>query len=94
MGTVVFPLAYFKIWLDARSRERARRRLAEGSEQTGGEDLDEMQARIQRRDDQDSSRDVAPLRKADDAWALDTTAMTLDEVYAAVLTRVKSRVRP
>jgi cytidylate kinase len=94
MGTVVFPEARLKIWLDARAQERARRRLAEGSEQTGGEDLAEMQARISRRDQQDSSRSVSPLRKADDAWALDTTGMTLDEVYAAVVSRVKSRVRP
>ena len=94
MGTVVFPAATLKIWLDARPRERARRRLAEGSEQRGDEDLDEMQARIEHRDDQDSSRAASPLRKADDAWALDTTPMTLDEVYAAVLSRVKSRIRP
>lgn len=94
MGTVVFPAAGVKVYLDADTAERARRRLAQGSEQTGdGDDLEAMQARIERRDRIDSTREAAPLRPADDAWRVDTTSMTLDEVFEAVRSRVRSAIR-
>lgn len=94
MGTVVFPDALVKVYLDAQPEERARRRLAQGSGQRRGADLAEVKASIERRDRLDSSRAVAPLRAAEDAWRLDTTGMTLSQVVDAVLTRVRSAVRP
>lgn len=103
MGTVVFPEAELKIYLEADPVERARRRLEENSPIAREGDsapspgrqreLDEMQALIERRDELDSTREVAPLRPAEDAWRLDTTSMTLDEVYGAVRSRVRSAIR-
>jgi cytidylate kinase len=94
IGTVVFPDAIVKVYLDAEPEERARRRTAqEGDaegEAPGG--VAETLARIEERDRKDRSRAVAPLRPATDAWRLDTTGMTLDEVFAAVRSHVRSRI--
>lgn len=91
IGTVVFPDAALKVWLDAQPRERALRRLEELGDEAGT-DVEAAQARIERRDTLDSTREVAPLRPAEGAWRLDTTNMTLDEVFDAVRTRVQSVV--
>ncbi|MDJ0974785.1 MAG: (d)CMP kinase [Planctomycetota bacterium] len=93
MGTEVFPDAHLKVYLDADPGERARRRLAQGSEQEGGEDLEAMRSKIEARDRLDSTREASPLRPADDAWRLDTTRMTPDEVFEAVRSRVRSAIR-
>ena len=92
IGTVVFPDARVKVWLDADPEERARRRLAETARAPGSDpaDLQAMKARLERRDRLDSTRAVAPLKPADDARRINTTAMTPDEVVEAVLTTVQS----
>jgi cytidylate kinase len=96
IGTVVFPDAEVKIYLDADPGERARRRLvqtgASAGHAAGG--LAAERARIEERDRRDSTRAVAPLRKAPDAWVLDTTPWTLDEVTGRVLAHVRSVIRP
>ncbi|MDJ0521437.1 MAG: (d)CMP kinase [Planctomycetota bacterium] len=94
IGTVVFPDADLKIYLDADAGERARRRLRQEDEVGEGADEAAVRADIEARDRQDQSREASPLRVADDAWRLDTSGMTLDEVSAAVLKRVRSAVRP
>lgn len=94
MGTVVFPDADLKIYLDADTGERARRRLQQEDEVADGADEASVRAGIEARDRQDSSRKTAPLRAAEDAWRLDTSEMTLDEVFAAVRNRVTSAIRP
>ena len=90
MGTVIFPDAKVKIYLDADPAARAARR----KKQRGEDDADvrRIQDQIERRDALDSTRAVAPLRAAADAWRLDTTTMTLREVSEAVLARVRSRL--
>lgn len=93
IGTVVFPDADLKIYLEADPRERARRRLEQWGDQANG-DVETVQAGLEERDRLDSTREVAPLRPARDAWQLDTSDMTLDEVFEAVRTRVRSAVRP
>jgi cytidylate kinase len=84
IGTVVVPDAEVKVFLTATIEERARRRQlqlrAQGVEQT----LDQLIADIAARDAYDSGRELAPLRKADDAVEIDTTGMTIEEVVAAV----------
>jgi cytidylate kinase len=83
IGTVIFPDADIKFFLTASVDERAKRRLLEL--QASGKpapDFDEIRRQIRARDDGDSSRAVAPLRKADDAIEVDTTSMTLDQVVA------------
>jgi cytidylate kinase len=94
IGTVVFPDADLKIYLDADTGERARRRLAQEDEVAAGADEASVRAGIEARDAQDKSRKASPLRVAADAWRLDTSQMTLDEVFAAVRERVLSAVRP
>ena len=81
IGTVVFPNAEVKIFLTASPEERARRRALQNAEKGYGEtDPEVILADIIARDEADSSREVAPLKPADDAIELDTTGMTIDEV--------------
>jgi len=94
IGTVVFPDAEVKIYLDADTGERARRRLRQEDEVEAGADEASVRAGIEARDRRDRSREVAPLRIAPDAWRLDTSDMTLDEVFSAVRERVTSAIRP
>lgn len=95
MGTVVFPDGEVKIYLDADPRERIRRRVDQvRAEPTPDPEAVQDEAEIgrglERRDRIDSTRAVAPLKPAPDAWRLDTTDMTLDEVIAAVRAKVRS----
>jgi cytidylate kinase len=90
IGTVVFPDAQVKIYLDASVEERARRRCDElraaGREVSLAETIREMKER----DERDSERDIAPLRKADDALALDSSGLTADDVAESVLQLIES----
>lgn len=92
IGTVVFPDANVKIFLDADPGERVRRRLRES--QAKGESVSEgmVAAQMKERDQRDSTRADAPLAQAPDATYLDSTAMTLDEAEEAILKIVRSRV--
>lgn len=89
IGTVVLPQADLKVYLDASLQERARRRHAEL--QALGQDFSEEDVLrdLQRRDRIDSQRAVSPLRPADDAIALDTDGLTLDEVVQRVMQLVE-----
>jgi cytidylate kinase len=90
IGTVVFPDAELKFFMTASSEERARRRrldfLALGVVKTTAE----LVAEIEERDRKDSTREVSPLRKADDAVAIDTTGMSLDKQVDYIVTRAVS----
>jgi cytidylate kinase len=83
IGTVIFPDADIKFFLTASVEERAKRRLIE-LEATGAEapSFEEVRRQIEARDDGDSARATAPLRKAQDAFEIDTSTMTLDEVVS------------
>jgi len=85
IGTVVFPNAALKIYLTASVEARAQRRFMEQEAKGDAMTLDEVAADIQRRDHADSTRAVAPLRKADDAVELDSSGLTLDEVVAKIV---------
>ena len=91
IGTVVFPDADVKFFLTARPEVRARRRfdelVAKGSHVT----LDETLADVLRRDRQDTTRPVAPLRQADDATAIDDSDITIDETVSRMVERVLAR---
>ena len=89
-GTVVFPEAAVKIFMVADLEERARRRQQEY--EAAGEDVsfDEVRAEIKERDRQDRNRDIAPLRRAEDAVVLDTTDRTIAEQVSFVVDRVKA----
>lgn len=85
IGTVVLPNADLKLFVTASVEERARRRLGE-LEKAGHPHgtMEEIMQEISERDYRDSHREIAPLRQAEDAILLDTTAMTLEEVVAKV----------
>lgn len=89
IGTVVFPDADKKFYIDAQFKERVSRRYKElvalGQEVT----FEEVDADLKNRDTIDSTRAVAPLKKADDAICVDTTDMTIEEVVATVLKEIK-----
>jgi cytidylate kinase len=85
IGTNVFPDAELKIYLDASPEARARRRVGQLREQGLPADYDEILDFIKKRDAQDSGRAVNPLKKADDAHYLDSTALPRDQVVAAIL---------
>ncbi len=76
MGSVVFPKAEVKVYLDADPRERARRRILQrGTRSPGPAEIETEAARLGRRDERDSSRSVAPMRRAEDAVVIDTTGL-------------------
>jgi cytidylate kinase len=89
MGTVVFPDASRKFFLDATADERARRRFLQLQELGKPADLDELREQIAVRDHQDRNRAVAPLKPADDAVIIDTTSLSLDEVFQALVRGVQ-----
>lgn len=91
MGSVVFPRARPKYFLDADPEERARRRFLQLQER--GEDPGDFQAlveSIRQRDAQDRNREHAPLRPADDAILVDTTRLGLDEVLTELLHHIEA----
>ncbi|MDQ2844975.1 MAG: (d)CMP kinase [Actinomycetota bacterium] len=84
IGTVIAPDAPLKIYLTADETERARRRHRQ-NDSGAAHDLDTVRADLQRRDTVDSTRATAPLRMADDAVHIDTSAMTVDEVVEQLI---------
>jgi CMP/dCMP kinase len=89
IGTVVFPDADLKVYLDADIKTRAKRRrkemLCRGIEQT----LEEIETTLAARDERDSNREFSPLRKAADAITVDTTHMTIGDQVNAIVTLAK-----
>ena len=91
IGTVVFPKAAHKFYLDASFETRAMRRFKELEEKGFSVSLDEIKKDVKQRDATDMTREVAPLKKAEDALAIDTTEMTIKDVTEKILGAVKSR---
>lgn len=90
MGTVVFPDACCKIYLDASLEERTRRRAEQLTGQGREVDMAVLREEIAARDRNDTTRTVGPLRKADDAYVLDTSALSFDEVVEAIVARARA----
>jgi cytidylate kinase len=88
-GTVVFPGAECKFYLDASPDARARRRFAEQRAGGGAADLESIRAAIEARDDADRTRSVAPLEQSADATYVDSSAMTVDEVVELMAKEVE-----
>jgi cytidylate kinase len=91
IGTVVFPKADVKIYLDASVKERARRRFEELRAAGSPVSLEETQREIEERDRRDSERDLAPLRQAADALAIDSSSLDADAVAERVIREIRSR---
>ena len=91
IGTVVFPDAEVKIYLDASAQERARRRVEELRQAGRQVSLDETLREMWERDKRDSERDLAPLRKADDAIAIDSTSVDAEALAQRVMQQIRKK---
>lgn len=94
IGTVVLPEADLKIYLDATEEERAHRRHLERIERGEPVEYGAVLREIQRRDQIDSSRSVAPLKRAGDAVYLDSTGLAVPDVLARILEIISVVPRP
>lgn len=92
IGTVVLPDAQVKIYLTASVEVRAKRRYLEQKAKGEKVDLKEIEAEIAERDHRDMTREVAPLKLADDAVLVDSSDMTIDEVAQRILAIVKEKM--
>jgi len=88
IGTVVFPDADFKFFLIAEPRIRAERRHKQIDDDSVKVDIIEEEIKV--RDKTDSTREIAPLRKADDAFKIDVSDLTIKEVFNKILQKIKS----
>ncbi len=89
IGTVVFPQATYKFYLDASVEERARRRHKELTTKGENVSLEEVEEAIRKRDYNDSTRQVAPLKPAEDAIIIDTTGKDIPTVIQEILGYIK-----
>jgi len=92
-GTVVFPDAAVKIYLEAAPSERAKRRHKEVCARGESAPLKQVKVEIEKRDTSDVTRDVGPLACAQDAIVVDTTALTIEQVVDKLEKIVKERIR-
>lgn len=90
-GTVVFPRAAYKFFLDARPEERAKRRFLQLQAKGLEADLEQILAMTLLRDKNDSERALAPLTRAPDATLIETTEITLEQVVAQILEVIRKR---
>lgn len=92
IGTVVFPDAEMKFYLNASVEERARRRCEELTGKGEPVSLEDTIADVIKRDRQDSERDIAPLRKADDAVPIDSSRLSIDEVLVRMIKLCRNKI--
>ena len=90
IGTVVFPSAEAKFFLTASIDVRARRRFDELLSRGGTPELAEVEREVAERDLRDSTRPIAPLKQASDAHIIDSSALSIDQVVARIVTRVRA----
>lgn len=94
IGTVIFPDAALKFFLTASSEVRARRRLAQLDDQgkRDGLTFEQIKKDIEKRDEEDSKRALAPLKKASDAIEVDTSTMTIEEVVDFMISKYREKM--
>lgn len=93
IGTVVLPKADLKVFLTASVQSRAQRRYLEMKEKGDTASLEDIEANIRARDEMDSSREISPLRRADDAILLDNSKMNLDDTVRTLVDMIQSKER-
>ncbi len=91
MGTVVFPDAMHKFFLDASPMERAKRRQKQLAENGRKIEYQELLTQIQKRDADDSNRALAPLKPAEDAVIVDSSEMSIEEVVSFMLAAINDK---
>ena len=92
MGTVVFPNAQVKLFLDASAEERAKRRYKQLQNKGINGNFEQILAEIKERDFRDRNREIAPLKPADDALLLDSTTLSIGEVIDQALAYIREKV--
>ncbi|WP_319777432.1 (d)CMP kinase [Maridesulfovibrio sp.] len=92
MGTVIFPQAPCKFFLDADLEERAQRRFMQLQEMGKPADMEELVEQIRARDDQDRNRKVAPLKPAEDSILVDTTNLDIDGVFEKLVFETEKKI--
>lgn len=92
MGTIVFPQAFLKVYLDASVAERAKRRFLQLKGAGYDVKLDDLATDIMQRDERDKTRAVAPLKPAVGALILDTSAMSIAEVFKTIMAAAQQRL--
>ena len=92
MGTIVFPNAQVKLFLDASAEERAKRRYKQLQNKGINGNFEQILAEIKERDFRDRNREVAPLKPADDALLLDSTTLSIGEVIDQALAYIQEKV--
>ena len=92
MGTVVFKDAMLKVFLTASAEERARRRFNQLKSSGSSVSLGRLEKAIRLRDEQDMNRKTAPLRAAEDALIVDSTNMSINDVFSLILEEARSRL--
>jgi CMP/dCMP kinase len=92
IGTVVFPAADLKVYIDASAEERARRRANDPAHTGSQSNIANVRSDMAARDQSDSTRKVAPLFRADDAVYIDTTSMPIADVVEHVLSLVQVKL--
>lgn len=95
IGTVVLPQATLKLFLTASAYVRAKRRYDQLKESgiLGDETLSSIQKEIEERDYQDSHREIAPLKPADDAVIVDSSDLSMEEEIRMILSHLKEKIR-
>ncbi len=94
MGTVVFPYADIKFFLDADIPERARRRYLELLEKGSNADFEEVKISLIKRDQQDTARNISPLRPSEDSIIIDTTSLRVEEVVEKMVGIIEGFLKP
>ena len=92
IGTAIFPDAEFKFFLDAGVKTRARRRFEELKHKGASITEDQVLEQLIERDRRDSGRELAPLKRADDAVAIDSTNLSIEAVVAAMKAQIDARI--
>ena len=92
IGTVVFPDADVKIFLDASDEEIANRRYKQNLERGINVTYSQVLEDIKRRNEYDSNREIAPLKQADDAIYIDSTNLTIEEVVEKIIEIINNKI--
>jgi cytidylate kinase len=88
--TVVFPRAWKKFYLDASLEERAKRRYLQYKGRGMHLSMEECMKDVLARDKRDSSRDIAPLKKADDSFVVDSSNLSIEEVQEKMIEHIRA----
>lgn len=92
MGTVVFPHAQVKLYLTASAQSRAERRVKQLQEMGQHVNIVQILSQIEERDKRDMERSVAPLKPADDAYVIDSSTLTIENVFQLMTTYIDTRL--